>query len=152
MAAGSSADAATAHSRAPPGRAAGPGLRYIVVKPSPGRATLAHPAPPGIVKEIPAARSVTTPPRKAGDGAACPASTPARNQAATPATTIAAAPPSTHLLAGNASRPAAGPVEWYTAAHDSSAGSRHDACRLAPRRLSAGKAVPGGPPGPVTGE
>src|SRR5438105_2755148 len=154
MAAGSGADAATAHCRAVPGRAPGAGPRYIAVKPSPGRATLAHPAPRGTAKAIPAARSVTRPPWKAGDDAAGPprpASTPARNHAATPATTITATPPSTHLRAANVSRPAAGSAEWYTAVHDRRAGSRQDACRPAPPLLSAGKPGPGGRPDPVTG-
>src|SRR5215470_18800075 len=110
MAAGSGEDAATAHCRAAPARAAGAGLRYIAVKPSPGRATLAHPASPGMAKAIPAARSVTRPPWKAGNGVAGPpraASAPARNHAATPATITAVTPPSTHLRAVNALRPAA---------------------------------------------
>src|SRR5215472_4173215 len=152
MAAGSGADAATAHCRAAPGRAPGAGRRYITVKPSPGRATLAHLAPPGRTKAIPAARSVTRPPRKARDGAEGPprpASTLARSHAATPATTTAAAPPSTHRRAANASRPADGSAERYTAAHDSRAGPRQDACRPASLLLSAGKPGPGGPPEPV---
>src|ERR1700749_428123 len=154
MAAGSGADAATAHCRAVPGREPGAGVRYITVKPSPGRATLAHPAPPGITKAIPAARSVIRPPWKADNGAAGPprpASTPTRNQAATPAMTIAAAPPSTHLRAANVPWLAPGSAGRYTAVHDSRAGSRHDACRPAPRLLSAGKPGPGGRPDPVTG-
>jgi hypothetical protein len=116
-----------------------------MVKPSPGRATRVQPGP-GIVKAMPAARSVTAPSRAGRGGAADPvppASTSASSHAATPATTIAAAPTISHLLREDMPRPAAGPAARYAAAQDSSAGSRHEACRLSPPPSSPGKTVPG---------